>query len=281
MVQDVATRWIQAYPCQSKKISPDGKEFTKVSRAVRKAESYFFRQVFEIWQILWRIIMESFHMNATLIRDKCHCCKSSAPELGKGHLQYCCNLARTKSGGLTLWNAVAICKMFKTSWQTGKTPFERRLGEPLKGPVVPFSAMVECRPTSAHDQSKLHQFGTQIDQEYSQYAEEPHLIKNGRKINCNTANNVTIRCSQFIDKFFYFISTCFFNMFIAGYCDQHGKSSNKKVRVWVKGHRGNLSHGSAETENPNKNDDDEELLSDQLQGGPDWLQEFKHGSMDG
>ena len=41
--------------------------------------------------------------------------------------------------------------------------------------------------------------------------------------------------------------------------------------------RGNPSHEPAETENPNKNDDDEELHSDQLQGVPDWLQAFKHG----
>ena len=31
------------------------------------------------------------------------------------------------------------------------------------------------------------------------------------------------------------------------------------------------------TENPNENDDDEELQSDQLQGVPDWLQKFRHG----
>ena len=44
--------------------------------------------------------------------------------------------------------------------------------------------------------------------------------------------------------------------------------------------RGNPSRESAETENPNKNDDDEELQSDALQGVPDWLQEFKHGLVD-
>ena len=34
--------------------------------------------------------------------------------------------------------------------------------------------------------------------------------------------------------------------------------------------QGNVSHELAETENTNKNDDDEELQSDQLQGVPDW-----------
>ena len=43
-----------------------------------------------------------------------------------------------------------------------KTPYERRFGEPFKGPVIPFVAMVEYHPISARDQSRPHQFGKQI-----------------------------------------------------------------------------------------------------------------------
>ena len=42
----------------------------------------------------------------------------------------------------------------------GRTPDERRFGEPLEGLVIPVGAMVEYHPTSAKDQSNLHQFGT-------------------------------------------------------------------------------------------------------------------------
>ena len=42
---------------------------------------------------------------------------------------------------------------------------------------------------------------------------------------------------------------------------------------------GDPLHRSAEIENPNNNGD-EELQSDELQGMPDWLQEFKHGLVD-
>ena len=38
----------------------------------------------------------------------------------------------------------------------------------------------------------------------------------------------TIRCPWSVDELLYFIFTCFVNIFIAGYCDQHGKSSNWK-----------------------------------------------------
>ena len=44
----------------------------------------------------------------------------------------------------------------------GKTPYERRFGEPLQGPIIPCGAMVEYRPISTRDQSRLHQFGKKV-----------------------------------------------------------------------------------------------------------------------
>ena len=41
----------------------------------------------------------------------------------------------------------------------GKTPFERRFGEPCKGPIIPFGSLVEYHPISTKDQSRLHQLG--------------------------------------------------------------------------------------------------------------------------
>ena len=43
----------------------------------------------------------------------------------------------------------------------GKAPDERRFGEPLKGPVIPFGT-IEYHPISAMDQSRLHQFGKKV-----------------------------------------------------------------------------------------------------------------------
>ena len=53
------------------------------------------------------------------------------------------------------------------------------------------------------------------------------------------------------------------------------RSESRSVEV-----QGNLSNEPAETENPHKNDDDEELQSDQLQDVPDGLQDFRHGLVD-
>ena len=43
-----------------------------------------------------------------------------------------------------------------------KTPYDRRFGEPFKGPTIPFGAMVEYYPISARDQARLHQFGWKV-----------------------------------------------------------------------------------------------------------------------
>ena len=44
----------------------------------------------------------------------------------------------------------------------GKTPYERRFGQPFEGPIVPFGSLVECHPVTAKDQSRIHQFGKTV-----------------------------------------------------------------------------------------------------------------------
>ena len=74
----------------------------------------------------------------------------------KEFLRCCCNLAWTKSGELIPWNFTVICETFKTSLSDGKTPYERRFGEPFNRPIIPFGSMIEYHPISARDQSRLH-----------------------------------------------------------------------------------------------------------------------------
>ena len=44
--------------------------------------------------------------------------------------------------------------------------------------------------------------------------------------------------------------------------------------------QGNVSHGPAEIENPNKNDDNEEVQGNLSHDLPEWQQEFRHGLVD-
>ena len=44
----------------------------------------------------------------------------------------------------------------------GKTHYERRFGQPFKGPIIPFGSLVEYHPITAKDQSRIHQFGKKV-----------------------------------------------------------------------------------------------------------------------
>ena len=44
----------------------------------------------------------------------------------------------------------------------GKTPCEKRFGEPVKGPIIPLGSLDEYYPISAKDQSRNHQFGKKV-----------------------------------------------------------------------------------------------------------------------
>ena len=44
----------------------------------------------------------------------------------------------------------------------GTTLYERRFGEPFKGPIILFGTLVEYHPISVRDQSRLHQFGKKV-----------------------------------------------------------------------------------------------------------------------
>ena len=44
----------------------------------------------------------------------------------------------------------------------GRTPYERRFGQPFQGPIFPFGSLVEYHPITAKDQSRIHQFGKKV-----------------------------------------------------------------------------------------------------------------------
>ena len=67
-----------------------------------------------------------------------------------------------KVGGQIPWNVVPICETFKISYLMGKPPYERRFGQPFKGPIIPFGSLVEYHPITAKDQSRIHQFGKEV-----------------------------------------------------------------------------------------------------------------------
>ena len=70
----------------------------------------------------------------------------------KLRLQFGCIQVWMKHGGQSPWNAILINETLKISCLLGNTPYERRFGEPFKGPIIPFRSRIEYRRVSAQDQ---------------------------------------------------------------------------------------------------------------------------------
>ena len=69
-----------------------------------------------------------------------------------------------KVGGQILWNVTPICETSQVYYPMGRrpTPYERRFGQPFKGPIIPIGSLVEYHPITAKDQSRIHQFGKKV-----------------------------------------------------------------------------------------------------------------------
>ena len=67
-----------------------------------------------------------------------------------------------KAGGQILWNASPICETSQIYFLMGRRPMRYVLGNPFKGPIIPFGSLVEYYPITAKDQSRIHQFGKRI-----------------------------------------------------------------------------------------------------------------------
>ena len=70
--------------------------------------------------------------------------------------RYICSIVAIRSGE-NWWADSMECFTYLRNIQDllsdGKTPYERRFGKPLKGPIIPFGSLVEYHPFTARDQS--------------------------------------------------------------------------------------------------------------------------------
>ena len=67
-----------------------------------------------------------------------------------------------KVGGQILWNVYTYLRSVTDLLSDVESPYERRFGEPFKGPIIPFGSLLEYYPISAKDQSRIHQFGKKV-----------------------------------------------------------------------------------------------------------------------
>ena len=132
VVQDMATQWIQAYPCKKKKGHRKHKEACKSSwsrtgslKSLTLTGPLNLAKPVKIFPGITARLHHTDQKQMGLLREQC-------VELRRGHLRYCCNQVWTKIGGQIPWNVTPICETLKISCLMGKLPMKDVLGNHLK-----------------------------------------------------------------------------------------------------------------------------------------------------
>ena len=161
VVQDLATQWIQAYPCKNKTSQETQRSLQKFLEPERKPKVIYTDNSLEFGKAC-----EDLSWN--------HCASTPHRSETNGIAERA--VRRVKEGT----SAVLLQSGLKESWwadsmecytylrnvtdllSDGKTPYERRFGQPFQGPIIPFGSLVEYHPFTAKDQSRIHQFGKKV-----------------------------------------------------------------------------------------------------------------------
>ena len=133
-VQDLATQWIQLYPCKTKTSQETQRSLQKFLEPDEETESHFHWQFLGIWQVLlgisWNHCTSTPHRSETngIAEIAVHRVKegTSAVLLQSG-------LGDELVGGFH--GVLLLLRNSQDLLSDGKTPYERRFGMPFHGPV--------------------------------------------------------------------------------------------------------------------------------------------------
>ena len=161
VVQDLATQWIQSYPCTTKSAEETQRSLGQVSRPEDNLRSMFTDTSLEFFQAC-------VELNWTLER--------STPYRSEKHGFSERAVWRVKERissvlfqyGLreSLREEATECYCYLRNVQDlladSQTPNERRFNSPCEGPIIPFGAEVKFYPISSKDHGRVHHFGTEV-----------------------------------------------------------------------------------------------------------------------
>ena len=135
MVQDLATQWIQAYPCKNKTSQETQRSLQKFLEPDRKPEVIYTDKSLEfgkLVKIFLGIVARRHHTD----QKQMGLPKEQCAEWRKAPLPYCCNQVWMKIGGQIPWNVIPICETFKISYLMGRPRMRDVLGNHLIDPSL-------------------------------------------------------------------------------------------------------------------------------------------------
>ena len=119
VVQDLATQWLQSYPCKTKSFQETIKNLMKFLEPSRKPKVIYTDNSLEFGRSCEELSWN--HSTSTAqIRNKWVCWKGSSQSKKRGRLRCNCSRVWMKIGGQIPWNALLVCETFKISCLMGK-----------------------------------------------------------------------------------------------------------------------------------------------------------------
>ena len=160
VVQDLATQWIQAYPCNNKTSQETQRSFTSSwspTGILKSLKLTIPWNSAKLVKISWNHCTSTPHRSET----------NGIAERAVRRVKEGTSAVLLKSGlNESWWGDSMECYTYLRNvadlLTDGKTPYERRFGQPLKGPIFPFGSLVEYHPITAKYQSRIHQFGKKV-----------------------------------------------------------------------------------------------------------------------
>ena len=120
VVQDLATQWIQSYPCKTKTSQETQKSLMKFLEPTRKPKVIYTDNSLEFGksceELSWNHCTSTRHTDEKQMGSP----KEQCVELRKGHLRYCCNQVWTMNGERIPWSVTAIFETFKITCLLGR-----------------------------------------------------------------------------------------------------------------------------------------------------------------
>ena len=161
VVQDLATQWIQAYPCKNKTSQETQRSLQKFQEPERKPKVIYTYNSLEFGKACEDLSWN--HCTSTPHRSETNGIAERAVRREKEGT----SAVLLQSGLNESWWADSMeCYTYLRNvtdlLSDGKTLYERRFGQPFKGPIIPYGSLVEYHPIIAKDQSRIHQFGKKV-----------------------------------------------------------------------------------------------------------------------
>ena len=157
VVQDLATQWIQSFPSKTKASQETQRSLQKFLEPERKPKVIYNDNSLEFGKacedLSWNHCTSTPHRSET----------NGIVERAVRRVKEGTSAVLLQSGLNESWWADSMeCYTYLRNvtdlLSDGKTPYERRFGQPFKGPIIPFGSLVEYHPITAKDQSRIHQF---------------------------------------------------------------------------------------------------------------------------